>query len=212
MHQFNRISNYASAMRGRCAFYGTFYQKPKFIRMFSILCGHVNTFRTFYECDPSEAIHYKDIVSLYPFIMSTVKYPVGAPVIKTNPPLTELCLGIEGTAWVKAPMVAVYKAEFLAPTDRTFQVLNSLEKNNSNPLDSVWYPSLPIRMSDGRLLYALCGTCAKTKQQTACEHSESQRTFIGCYERAEVLFALSQRYTILRCFESWEWIEVEEVL
>ena len=85
------------------------------------LGGHVNTYRAYYECDASETIHYKDIVSLYPYIMITVKYPVGTPCIKKNPSIQELSLdSCEQIA------VAIYKAEFLAPTDRTFYPLFSI--------------------------------------------------------------------------------------
>ena len=46
--------------------------------------------------------------------MSTVAYPIGAPLVRKNPPIAELLL--EGGS--SAPVVAVYKAEFLAPQNR----------------------------------------------------------------------------------------------
>lgn len=45
--------------------------------------------------------------------MSTVKYPVGIPEIRQNPALSELAL----ETMESGIAVAVYKAEFLAPTD-----------------------------------------------------------------------------------------------
>ena len=50
-------------------------------------------------------------------------------------------------------------------------------------------------------MFPLCITCAKTKQQEKCRHSENERAFIGTWTTDELNMALKKDYTILKIYE-----------
>ena len=65
------------------------------------------------------------------------------------------------------------------------------------PPQKLYLPVLPKRVND-KLLFPLCITCAQIKQQTPCEHSQTQRAFVGTWVTEEVKLAVSKGYTILK--------------
>ena len=63
-------------------------------------------------------------------------------------------------------------------------------------------PVLPTKIG-GKLLFALCRTCAEKKLQNPCYHSESERAFEGTWVTDELKKAVEKGYTILRIHEVW---------
>jgi len=58
---------------------------------------------------------------------------------------------------------------------------------------------LPQKIN-GKLLFALCKTCAKSSQTTLCQHSVDERAFSGTWVTEEVKFALKKGYQLLDIF------------
>ena len=70
------------------------------------------------------------------------------------------------------------------------------------PPRGLFYPVLPYR-TQGKLMFALCKTCADTCNQTPCTHTESQRAIQGTWCTVEVMKALEKGYRILQIHEVW---------
>ena len=56
---------------------------------------------------------------------------------------------------------------------------------------------------NGKLLFALCKTCAETKQQETCNHTDEERSFIGTWVSDELKKALEKGYEIIEMYEVW---------
>ena len=50
-------------------------------------------------------------------------------------------------------------------------------------------------------MFPLCISCAKTKQQEKCQHSESERAFIGTWTTDELNKAIEKDYKIIKIYE-----------
>ena len=59
------------------------YQEKKHAHI-NVIGGRTNNIRNFYECAEGERIVYRDIVSLYPYVLSTKAFPVGHPKVVTQ--------------------------------------------------------------------------------------------------------------------------------
>ena len=68
-------------------------------------------------------------------------------------------------------------------------------------------PVLPAKIS-GKLLFALCKTCAETKQQTKCYHTDDERAFIGTWVSDEIKKAVEKGYTVLQVYEVWHFDKI----
>ncbi|KAL7292593.1 hypothetical protein TKK_0013725 [Trichogramma kaykai] len=73
------------------------------------------------------------------------------------------------------------------------------------PPQNLFHPVLPIRMN-GRLIFALCRTCAATENQNACEYeNEEERSFRGVWVSVEIQKAVQLGYKVLDVFEIWKY-------
>ena len=52
-------------------------------------------------------------------------------------------------------------------------------------------------------MFPLCITCAKSKQQEKCQHSDDKREFIGTWTTDEVNKAIKKGYTVVNIYEVW---------
>lgn len=77
------------------------------------------------------------------------------------------------------------------------------------PPRRLFMPVLPQKIN-GKLLFALCKTCANTQQASACMHSEDERAFTGTWVTDEVKKAISKGYIITQIYEVWHWCGVEQ--
>ena len=77
------------------------------------------------------------------------------------------------------------------------------------PPQDLRYPVLPLR-SHGKLIFALCFSCADSRQQTECHHSAKERAIEGTWCTPELAFALTKGYTVLKTYELWQFDESSE--
>ena len=49
----------------------------------------------------------------------------------------------------------------------------------------------------------MCKTCAETRNQNKCEHSDNERSFIGTWTTDEVNKAIEKGYKVIRTYEVW---------
>lgn len=69
----------------------------------------------------------------------------------------------------------------------------------------LYHPVLPYRLHN-RLMFILCRTCAEEARQEDCNHERVEdRAFVGTYVLDELRLALEMNYTVLECFEVWEY-------
>ncbi|XP_070556487.1 uncharacterized protein [Ptychodera flava] len=59
-------------------------------------------------------------------------------------------------------------------------------------------------------MFPLCRSCADTKQQAPCEHSDDQRSFVGTWTTPELAKAVEKGYKVVKVFEVWHYRESEE--
>lgn len=69
-----------------------------------------------------------------------------------------------------------------------------------------YFPILPVTINQ-KLMFPLCQTCAKTCQQTPCEHKYGARYLKGTWTTAELHYAINNGYRIVEIFEVWHWKE-----
>ena len=71
--------------------------------------------------------------------------------------------------------------------------------------DTKWYGFIKCKKSEKfeKLMFPLCISCAQTKQQEKCQHSENERSFIGTWTSDEVNKALEKGYKIIKIYEVW---------
>ena len=89
------------------------------------------------------------------------------------------------------------------------------------------FPNLPIRVGhEERLVFALCkgpspspigscvsvSVCAQTRQQSPCEHTLGERSFVGVYCAPELRSALTKGYKLLKVYESWTFARSDDTL
>ena len=70
-------------------------------------------------------------------------------------------------------------------------------------------PVLPLKCN-GKLMFSLCQACTVASQQSPCEHSDSDRAFVGTWVTDEVKEAVSQGYIIQNIYEVWHFKEVSQ--
>ena len=77
------------------------------------------------------------------------------------------------------------------------------------PPKDLLIPVLPAKIN-GKLLFALCKTCAERKQQTPCQHSDEERCFIGTWVSDDVTKALEKGYEIIELNEVWHFDQTSQ--
>jgi hypothetical protein len=75
------------------------------------------------------------------------------------------------------------------------------------PPQNLRFPVLPTRY-DNKLLFVLCGECAKLKQRN-CTHNNKQRAIEGTWITEEVKHALKRGYILIKIFSIWHFKEKE---
>ena len=83
------------------------------------------------------------------------------------------------------------------------------------PPRKLYHPVLPQRIkvdSYEKLVFTLCKTCAETRNQNVCKHTDNQRSFIGTWTTDEVSKALEKGYKILRIYEVWHFAKSTDAL
>ena len=63
-----------------------------------------------------------------------------------------------------------------------------------------------------KLVFTLCKTCAETRNQNECKHTDTQRSFIGTWTTDEVNKAIEKGYKVLRTYEVWHFDKSTDAL
>ena len=135
--------------------------------------GRTNATKLLYKFKENECGCYVDFCSLYPTVQYYQKYPIGHPTKIFNPEKYD-------KSWY------------------------GLIKCKAVPPRNLYHPVLPQRIkvdSYEKLVFTLCKTCAETRNQNKCKHTDTQRSFIGTWTTDEVSKALEKGYKILRIYE-----------
>ncbi|XP_024941493.1 uncharacterized protein LOC107268426 [Cephus cinctus] len=144
--------------------------------------GRTGNTVSFYEVEGSERIHYVDVCSLYPFISKTGKFPVGHPRVYVGDDCRELTGDHNNIDSVEG----LIKCVVLPPRD-------------------LYHPVLPTRMH-GKLLFALCHSCAESTLQGSCPHENPEdRVFEETWVVDEVRRAVRKGYQITAINEIWQY-------
>lgn len=73
-----------------------------------------------------------------------------------------------------------------------------------SPPRGLFFPVLPFRTSNGKLVFTLCRTCALENNQThSCTHTDAERALTGVWVSEEVKEALTHGYRIVELIEVW---------
>ena len=137
--------------------------------------GRTNATKLLYKFKENECGRYVDFCSLYPTVQYYQKYPISHPTKIHNP--EKYCKSWYGL--IKCKVV---------------------------PPRKLYHPVLPQRIkvdSYKKLVFTLCKTCAETRNQNKCKHTDTQRSFIGTWTTDEVSKALEKGYKILRIYKVW---------
>ena len=137
--------------------------------------GRTNATKLLYKFKEGECGKYVDFCSLYPTVQFYKKYPIGHPKKIISPEKYD-------TKWY-----GFIKCKILSPRE-------------------LYHPVLPQKIKcekSEKLMFPLCISCAETKQQEKCQHSENERSFIGTWTSDEVNKALEKGYKIIKIYEVW---------
>ena len=146
--------------------------------------GRTNATKLLYNFKENECGRYVDFCSLYPTVQYYKKYPICHPVKIHNP--KKYCKSWYG----------LIKCKVLAPR-------------------KLYHPVLPQRIktdSYEKLVFALCKTCANTRNQNECNHTDTQRAFIGTFTTDEVSKAVDKGYKVLEVYEVWHFAKTSDDL
>lgn len=139
--------------------------------------GRTEVFSTYYKVKEGERIRYVDFCSLYPFVNTYGKYPIGH---------------------CKSIITGVNCKPYLNKIDE----IEGFIQCQIIPPQTLRIPVLPIRCNS-RLVFSLCRTCAEQLNINKCDHQNEERALIGTWALCEVQLALRKGYRLLNIFELW---------
>ena len=128
-----------------------------------------------YNFKDNECGRYVDFCCLYPTVQYYQKYPIGHPTKIFDPEKYD-------KSWY-----GLIKCKVIPPR-------------------KLYHPVLPQRIkvdSYEKLVFTLCKTCAETRNQNECKHTDTERSFIGTWTTDEVNKAIDKGYKVLRIYEVW---------
>lgn len=79
------------------------------------------------------------------------------------------------------------------------------------PPRGLYHPVLPFK-GNGKLMFALCRTCALATQQLPCHHTDKERALHGTWVTLEIELALKMGYQVVDMFEVWHFEEKTDQL
>ena len=83
------------------------------------------------------------------------------------------------------------------------------------PPKGLHHPVLPQRIKVDnyeKLIFTLCKTCAETRNQNKCNHTDAKRSFIDTWTTDEVNKALEKGYKVIKTYEVWHFDKKSDVL
>ena len=146
--------------------------------------GRTNATKLLYDFKENECGRYVDFCSLYPTVQYYKKYPIGHPV------------KIHSPEKYSKQWYGLIKCKVLPPRKLYHPVLSQRIKVDSYE----------------KLVFTLCKTCAGTRNQNKCKHTDKKRSFIGTWTTDEVSKAIEKGYKILRTYEVWHFAKTTDTL
>ena len=146
--------------------------------------GRTNATKLLYNFKENECGRYVDFCSLYPTVQYYQKYPIGHPT----------------------------KVFIPEKYDKSWY---GLIKCKVVPPRKLYHPVLPQRIkvnSYEKLVFTLCKTCAETRSQSKCNHTDAKRSFIGTWTTDEVNKPIEKGYRVLRTYEVWHFDKSTDAL
>jgi len=148
--------------------------------------GRTGAVSLYEKTQGEEQILYADVTSLYPWVNKTQEYPVGHPVIISQPEQSmENYFGIA-------------KVDMLPPEKLFHPVLPVKIKENDME----------------KLTFPLCGQCVREElakpmleRTECCCHSDEERTITGTWCTPEINKAIEKGYQLLKVHEVWHFPE-----
>ena len=137
--------------------------------------GRTNATKLLYNFKENECGRYVDFCSLYPTVQYYQKYPIGHPTKIFNPEKYD-------KSWY-----GLIKCKVVPPR-------------------RLYHPVLPQRIKVDnykKIIFTLCKTCAETRNQNKCNHTDTKRSFIGTWTTDEISKAIDKGYKVLRTYEVW---------
>lgn len=89
--------------------------------------------------------------------------------------------------------------------------LNGLMQISILPPKNLFYPFLPIKLTNEKTVFTLCFQCAE-KMSKKCNHNDNERALTSVYYISEILFAISLGYQILEIYECYFFEKSEYIL
>ena len=183
-HEFNSIEDNIRKTLGEDALYGVC---DKLNPRDAVKGGRTEAFRL--HCRvldrTKEEIVYLDVNSLYPYVMSKIKFPVGHPEVRRG---DDSCRQLmESLRRSGVEFIGLCMVEILPP-------------------DELFIPCLGYK-AGGKLLFGLCRTCLNSNviQRESCRHSNKERAWIDVYTSIDMKTALNCGYEVVRYFEVWHY-------
>ena len=137
--------------------------------------GRTNATKLLYNFKENECGRYVDFCSLYPTVQYYQKYPIGHPTKIFDPEKYD-------KSWYGAIKCKV------VPPRRLYHpvLLQRIKVDNYE-----------------KLIFTLCKTCAETRNQNKCNHTDAKRSFIGTWTTDEISKAIDKDYKVLITYEVW---------
>ena len=135
----------------------------------------------------SQVIHYLDLHSLYPYIMSKTKFPIGHPMIRLG---HASCINLMNELKrCDEDFIGVCMVRVLAPRELMISYLP--------------------HKCDGKLMFLLCKKCSlrNNVQRLPCKHNNHERSWIDTYTSINMQGALQLGYKVVEYIEVWHYSE-----
>ncbi len=74
------------------------------------------------------------------------------------------------------------------------------------------HPIIPFKSPQGKLLFALCRTCAEQQLQESCQHCDEERYISGVWTSVELSHAVAKGYSVVKIIEVWHFPQTSDDL
>ncbi len=94
------------------------------------------------------------------------------------------------------------------PVERYFGLI----KCTVLPPRKLLHPIIPFKSPQGKLLFALCRTCAEQQLQESCQHTDEERSISGVWTSVELSHAVVKGYSVVKIVEVWHFPQTSDNL
>jgi hypothetical protein len=149
--------------------------------------GRVEVFKMLVD-DKKTKMNYEDVISLYPHVNATCKYPIGHP-----------------------QFIMKDFGDYDTIADRVFGFIRC----KILPPNKLYIPVLPGKYgNDKKLLFSLCKACVEEipRKSSLCSHTDEERCLTGTWFSEEIKLAIKQGYRIKKIYSAYTFKETSTEL